>query len=938
MSGLAFSFTAPIVLTGLLALPVIWWLLRLTPPRPVSEIFPPLRILARVLKKEETPHKSPWWLTLLRLCLAALLVLAMAGPVLNPQARIAGRGPVAIVMDNGWASAPDWAERVSAAERLIGDAASSGNAVILAFTTDPGNADIGPFEPGQARDRLRAAEPHPVPVSRKPVYEHVARLLEQAPANTIALLTDGISAPGDDEAFKAVASVPADRIVWGQSDMADIVGLTSIDNMPDTFTVTAIRSAGASAPARYAVTAHDDRGRQIAEQALTFGAGRAAATAQFDVPFELRNDFASIHVAGVREAAAIRLIDDNARRRRVALLAAAEPDQAQPLLSPLYYIRRAVQPFADIVEPGSADLDEAVPAMILRNPAVIVLADVGTMPARAHEALSKWVQGGGTLVRFAGPRLAASGEKDTLLPVNLRQGERSLGGALSWTEPQPVAEFPPGGPFSDLTPPRDVTVTRQVLAEPDANLVEHTWATLADGTPLVTGAPLGQGTVVLFHITPEATWSNLPISGSFVEMLKRIVQLSRNQGKASTAELANTETLPPYRIVTASGELGPPPATAKPLKAGAGVTMDNPPGLYGSEEGYVAHNLLGSDASLSALSEPDWDVPVTRLRYAADETVNLRGPVLVAALAMMALDMLIVFWMGGVFARGPRATARKAAAAGAVLVAAMTMLAGPPQARAGDELPGDSQVIADITRTRIAYVKTGNREIDSISRAGLEGLVTFLANHTALEMGDPQAVDPASDELAFYPLIYWAIDPDAAMPSEKGVARIDAYMQQGGTVLFDTRDEYSSIFAAPGAVSGATRWLRDLLDGLNIPPLEPVPQDHVLTKAFYILNDFPGRYAGSPLWVEASLTARNTQSRPVRTGDGVSPILITGNDFAGAWAIDDAGNPLLPTVPNNPVQRMYAYRAGVNIMMYMLTGNYKSDQVHIPALLERLGQ
>jgi hypothetical protein len=132
--------------------------------------------------------------------------------------------------------------------------------------------------------------------------------------------------------------------------------------------------------------------------------------------------------------------------------------------------------------------------------------------------------------------------------------------------------------------------------------------------------------------------------------------------------------------------------------------------------------------------------------------------------------------------------------------------------------------------------------------------------------------------------------------------------------------------------------LREILAGLDIPPLEPVPPDHVLTKSFYILDSFPGRYRGSPLWVEASVEAESHSDRPVRTGDGVSPIMITANDFAGAWAVDANGEPLLPTVPGDPAQRVYAYRAGVNIMMYMLTGNYKSDQVHVPILLERLGQ
>ena len=171
------------------------------------------------------------------------------------------------------------------------------------------------------------------------------------------------------------------------------------------------------------------------------------------------------------------------------------------------------------------------------------------------------------------------------------------------------------------------------------------------------------------------------------------------------------------------------------------------------------------------------------------------------------------------------------------------------------------------------------------------------------------------------------------------MARVDAYMRQGGSVLFDTRDqlERSTTF---GSFSGtpAVERLREMLSNLDIPPLEPVPADHVLTKAFYLLADFPGRYTGGPLWVEATQASAEPTDRPARAGDGVSSILITSNDLAGAWAMRPDGQQMLPMVSNEPRQREMAYRSGVNIVMYTLTGNYKADQVHVPALLERLGQ
>jgi len=939
MSWLPLSFGAPMVLWGLLALPVIWWLLKLTPPKPQAEVFPPLKILARVLKREETPQRSPWWLTLLRLLMAALVIAALAEPVSNPREPLPSAGKaLALVIDNSWATAPDWDKRVATAERLIADAGTKGEPIVIAFTAEKPNAEIGPFDASDALNRLRAAKPRPIPADRPAVYARVADTLASLPGASIAVLADGLAAAGDDNAFKTLFSSGAANVVWVVPDTFAAIGLSSAENEVDGFALTAIRAPGDLSPRQITAGAFDDKGRRIADATLTFAAGETEGTGTMAVPFELRNDFSQIALDGEHHAGAVRVLDDSSRRRRIGLFSQADADQAQPLLSPLYYIRRALSPFADLVEPASADLAEAIPQLLDRKPAMIVMADVGTIPGQARQKLIEWVDNGGTLVRFAGSRLAAVGTDDDLLPVHLRTGERSLGGALSWTTPQPVADFPDTGPFSDLPAPAEVTVSRQVLADPGPDIAERTWASLADGTPLVTGLKKGKGTLVLFHITPEATWSNLPISGSFVEMLRRLVQLSRNQGTATADTEPSAAALAPYRMIAADGALTAPPPDARPLPARARnpVTLENPPGLYGSEAGVVAHNLLAADAALTPLARPQAAVPVTAMRYAFDESLHLKGSLVAAALALMLLDTLAVFWMGGLFSRR-RGPSRTAATTAAILIAFAALSFHTDAARADDSKPGDAAAIEAVAHTRIAYVLTGEPGVDAVSRAGIQGLNHYLVEKTALEPGEPAGVDIDKDELSFYPLIYWPVDTAAPMPSEAAIARIDAYMNQGGTVLFDTRDQFSTGIGMDSA-SPATQRLRDILGNLNVPPLEPVPPDHVLTKSFYILPEFPGRFSGSPLWVEASLDAAGASDRPVRTSDGVTPIMITANDFAGAWAVDAGGAPLLPTVPPDPEQRIYALRAGVNIMMYMLTGNYKSDQVHVPALLERLGQ
>jgi hypothetical protein len=303
------------------------------------------------------------------------------------------------------------------------------------------------------------------------------------------------------------------------------------------------------------------------------------------------------------------------------------------------------------------------------------------------------------------------------------------------------------------------------------------------------------------------------------------------------------------------------------------------------------------------------------------------------------LDALIVFWLAGGINRVLSGRRRPATAVLTLAVLGPAMLCGVPPARAQD----DQTAMKVTLQTRLAYIVTGNAEVDGVSKAGLQGLTVFLAQRTALEAGDPVGLDPARDELSFYPLIYWPVIPGAQRPSREALEHIDGYMKNGGTVLFDTRD---AIEAPPGP-DGANRSagmaaLRNIISSLDIPELEPVPKDHVLTKTFFLLKDFPGRFATGQTWVEATPTDTDEEqeqaNRPARAGDGVSSIIITSNDLAGAWAVRPDGQAMLPIVAGEPRQREFAFRAGVNIVMYTLTGNYKADQVHVPALLERLGQ
>ncbi|MDL2405070.1 DUF4159 domain-containing protein [Rhizobium calliandrae] len=941
MSALPFAFASPAILGALILLPAIWWLLRLTPPHPRAEVFPPLRILARILKREETPARSPWWLTLLRMVLATLVILAIANPTFNPRSNtLSTAGPLVLVIDNSWASATDWDRRVQSADALIDDADAKGVPVSIAFTADQRN-DTTPGAAAAARDKLHAANARPLPPDRQRAVQAIKSALNGTKPGTIAFLSDGVQSKDNDDILKQLSAMEPSELRLIEGDGDEVLAITGAANAADNMTVTATRLNGNN-PLRLGLSALDNQGRPIAAGSLNFGAGQTVATGTIAAPFEMRNDFARISIDRYASAGTVHLLDDGFKRRRVALLSGQAADEFQPILSPLYYIQRALQPYADLVQPNSADLAKSIPQLLSGNPSVIIMADVGRLPQETYAPLQRWIQNGGTLVRFAGPRLAAAPADDPLVPVTMRQGERTFGGALSWAEPQPLSDFPSFGPFAGMPKPTNVLIKRQVLAEPTPDLAERTWASLADGTPLVTEKQMQAGRIVLFHVSAEPEWSDLPISGDFVEMLRRIVQLSRSGGVNSTENGPRTgEALPPFRLLDAKGVLTSETGNARPLdankKGAITATFDNPPGLYGSEEGFSALNVLPNGTELKPLDATAAGLSVAREGLIGGEAWSAKPILFIFAFLVLLADSLIVLFMNGAFPRLRKSTKTIAGGAAMLLLAiSVGAFLHPTNGWADDSKPGDDTIYSRLDKTHLAYVVTGESEVDHISERGLAGLSDFLTYRTTLEPGPPVGLDLTKDELAFYPIIYWPISATAPMPSNDAINRIDAYMRNGGTVLFDTRDAIDTMGDNTTPSPNGQR-LQAILANLDIPALEPVPSGHVLTKSFYLLSSFPGRYADSPLWIEARQDTRG-DSNAVSSSDGVTPIMITGNDFAGAWATDDNGSPLLPTVPPDETQREYAYRTGVNIMMYMLTGNYKSDQVHIPDILERLGQ
>ena len=921
------GFTAPWLLVALIVLPILWLLLRAVPPAPIRRRFPGVALLLGLKDEEAETDRTPWWLLLLRTLAVGAVIIGFAGPILNPDDRAPGTGPLLIAVDGGWADARDWPQRVAKIEALVGEAGAAGRTVAVIRLTDAPQPVA--FQTAEAwAGRAAGLQPQAWAPSGLAGW---AKALPEGGFQTI-WLSDGLDHPGRAELVAALRAkgdlrvIETPRTVFGLHPAAFEEGriVVRAERVP----------AGEAASVDVIAHGPDPAGieRDLGRVTLDFAGGAATAEATIDLPPELRNRVTRFALDGARTAGTVSLTDDSLKRRKIALIRMGAEQETLQLLSPLHYLRQGLSPTADLIEGNLIDTLKA-------NPDVVILADVADVTEAERKATLDWVEKGGLLLRFAGPLMASSDisrtEEDPLMPVRLRQGGRTVGGAMSWGEPKTLAPFPEGSPFFGLVPPDDVVVREQVLAQPDPDLAARTIAALDDGTPLMTRKVVGAGQIVLVHVTANAEWSSLPLSGLVVQMLERLA-VSTKPAAPETADLAGQTWVPEVVLdafgqISDAGDLPGVEGEALAKAVAAGPSADHPPGLYAGADRRVALNAVGTETELTPAVWPS-GVPVDRLEARAVQA--LKGPFLTFATVLLLLDVLAALWLAGRLRGMMR---------GAALLAVVLLASPPHGALAQDDgpKPGDDFALEATTAVVLGYVLTGDPKIDEMSRAGLLGLSDKLWQRTSVEPMMPMGVDVEKDELAFFPFLYWPVPAGQQALSDAAYAKLNQYLRTGGMILFDTRD--ADITGFGGGVTPEGRTLQVIASGLDIPPLEPMPPDHVLTRTFYLLQDFPGRYQGGQVWVEASqdAAAEAAEGMPFRNlNDGVTPVVIGGNDWASAWATDDNGVPLVPIGRGyaGEQQREIAYRFGINLIMHVLTGNYKSDQVHVPALLERLGQ
>ncbi len=649
-SGLALgpvTFSAPLVLMGAVALPVLWWLMKSTPTKPTIEAFPAMRILFNMKSQDQEPAIMPLWQRLLRMTAATMIIAGLAQPSLNPDEPLKGDGSIMMVVDNGWAAARNWSERTEEMKRLLDRAARDGRQVSILSTAPPEDGGIirinGPLDADDAQHIINELKPRPWPVDREAALKAL-KTPETAGSTSVIWLSNGLDGKGTLALASRLQKFGTLTILEdAPQETAQLLIEPSVTS--DALAVTVRRLAGSKNDV-VSLTARDESGDAIAQVTVNFEPGKMEKKATFDLPIEIKNQITRIAIDGENTAGATVLLDERWRRRPVGLITAGAKNTSQPLLNESNYIERALDPYADLHQ-------GAIGNLLQQKLAVMIMTDSIAIDETTGKKVKDWVNEGGTLLRFAGPRLAEQ-TNDDLLPVKLRQGERILGGKMSGTMAGKLAPFEPASPFYGINLPGDVTIEREVLAQPGLDLDKRTWASLKDGTPFVTAEKRGKGWIVLVHTTADRDWSNLVLSGLFVDMMRAVV--SHSQGISGGADGLDN-ALPPLKILNGHGQLiDPLPAVMNLTKEAveqAKIGPQFPPGFYGNENIRQAHNLSAAVPVMKAL--PDIPENVSRGTYKSmHKETDLAGPLLSGGFALVLIDHLLLLGQRGVFSRSRR--------------------------------------------------------------------------------------------------------------------------------------------------------------------------------------------------------------------------------------------------------------------------------------------
>ncbi|MED5423642.1 MAG: DUF4159 domain-containing protein [Pseudomonadota bacterium] len=921
----ALQFITPMALWAALALPILWFVFKTIPPHPRLIKLPTARFLKDIETEDSQKDDIPWWLKLLRIILMACVILAAAGPYLAPKQPVKIDGDaIAIIMDNSWAAAPQVEKQRTKAASLINLAEQKGKKIVL-IETIPEHKNISPIKlliPAEARNRVKHIQIYPWEADHAALlnnFKEQESILSKA--KTFYWLGHGYN-DGDINALSKYLR-NFGKVIYFDPDSKTrarvIKGALNKDGK-DTYKYAQFDGFYYNDQRDYKLFLKDSFSNVLGF--MNFDEIRNNTNEDLAPLWDAlsNNDDTApsyIQIGPYKHAASTYFLPAEILKQKVGIVSGQDTvdREISPLIQAIYYISKAVEGKAPYsIDPVDKLLDWGAKLIIVPENYVLNQSDM--------DKLSKWVKQGGTLLRFPPNQQDGLNAEDILLPVELLKEERSIAGRIDWQEPLSLAKIPEDSPLAGIPFDKQLEIKRQVLAVPSARDNASIWAVASDGTPIISARDEGQGRIILIHTQAKPGWSNMPLTGFFVNVLHRIIDISSG-ARMQTSKSSDTESMTqmgftPYKKISAQGELIPADHTQIELSIqdlrNKPLSYDYWPGIYHSNNAEYIVNLGDKLGPLNLINARQLNADIQPYSY--DRNINLRIYFIIAALVLFFIEWIVVALLSGAGQRINIIQIVRKANLFIPLFMAVSILSLPAAAADDDASRANS--------LNLAYVETSNPIVNAMAQKGLQYVANALTQRTALLNVRVVGVNIAKDDLAFYPLLYWPIENQTL--DDESYARSNDYINTGGMLFIDIRNGRK----LAQSFYSRNQPLHTLGEKLFIPLLSPLPQNHVLRKSYYLVSrdNIGGRHASGDIWLDLGGNTPKTDESTEETSQHVASLIIGSNDWIGIWSDENA----------DIYKRENALRFAINLVMYALTGTYKQDQVHTKAILERLNQ
>lgn len=644
--GSPIDFGSPWMLGTLPPALLIAFLLMRSIERRAKEVdFPAIFILDMLDNTERDTDRMPIWQQMINYAAISAAVIGAADPSWNPQESFGQDGPVIVAMDNGWDSAGNWDAVLERAQDIFRQAHNDDRQVIIvqmASHEGDGFKVMPPMDAAAASQALTQINPMPWPVDYKAVQTGLD-IHNEGTYGASYWLGSGLAGNGAQDFAKALNTIAPLRYIENEySSLPMVLGPAQYENGDYRLTV---RRAVAEEQADFGISAYAQDNTLLASYTYSFGEGQKEVDVLFDVPDivsadKLSSEVFRFSINAQQNAAAQVIVDDQWKSRSVGLVVERLSD-TDSLLSEARFIQTALDPHSELFLGRIEELIDSGDISILAVP------DAVTISAVASEKIQEWVESGGTLIRFAGPNMARTAHKnDPLLPLDLRKGVHSF--SLDEDKHARIDQFDPSSPLRGIQMDSSAEIHKQIMVEPGPDVSKKIWASLDDGSPLVSADQRGEGRVVLFHSSANTAWGEFSLSDNFVDILLEVVSSAKSIEESEALDL---KALPPFLTMNGYGAIeNPPPYVADLQSKNCRISALNPPGLYGSSLSAVACNLSASIEDISPLR--DVDSAIEREFYeVANNGYDLKGAAWSLFLTLMLASTAVIMTQQGEFRR-----------------------------------------------------------------------------------------------------------------------------------------------------------------------------------------------------------------------------------------------------------------------------------------------